>query len=240
LAAPGLADIALYEGRFADAARILEQGAAADINAGRPDSAAADFGVLGHAQLMRKQKAAALAALKDALANGNSDSLRFLAARAYVAAGETSQARKLAADLAAEPQPEPQVYAKLIEGEALLQGGAARQAIQLFAQANNQLDNWIGHFDLGKAYLQTDSFVEASSEFDRCIQRRGETFDLFGYVSTYSYFPEVYYYQGRVLEGLGSPGAANSYWKFVSAQNKGDGSALFQDAQERLAELNAR
>jgi tetratricopeptide (TPR) repeat protein len=240
LAAPGLADIALYEGRFADAARILEQAAAADINAGRPDSAAADFGVLGHAQLMRKQKAAALAALKDALANGNSDSLRFLAARAYVAAGETSQARKLAADLAAEPQPEPQVYAKLIEGEALLQGGAARQAIQLFAQANNQLDNWIGHFDLGKAYLQTDSFVEASSEFDRCIQRRGETFDLFGYVSTYSYFPEVYYYQGRVLEGLGSTGAANSYWKFVSTQNKGDGSALFQDAQERLAELNAR
>jgi len=240
LAAPGLADIALYEGRFADAARILEQGAAADIKAGRPDSAAADFGVLGHAQLMRKQKAAALAALKDALANGNSDWLRFLAARAYVAAGETSQARKLAADLAAEPQPEPQVYAKLIEGEALLQGGAARQAIQLFAQANNQLDNWIGHFDLGKAYLQTDSFVEASSEFDRCIQRRGETFDLFDYVSTYSYFPEVYYYQGRVLEGLGSPGAANSYWKFVSTQNKGDGSALFQDAQERLAELNAR
>ena len=240
LAAPGLADIALYEGRFADAARILEQAAAADINAGRPDSAAADFGVLGHAQLMRKQKAAALAALKDALANGNSDWLRFLAARAYVAAGETSQARKLAADLAAEPQPEPQVYAKLIEGEALLQGGAARQAIQLFAQANNQLDNWIGHFDLGKAYLQTDSFVEASSEFDRCIQRRGETFDLFDYVSTYSYFPEVYYYQGRVLEGLGSPGAANSYWKFVSTQNKGDGSALFQDAQERLAELNAR
>lgn len=110
----------------------------------------------------------------------------------------------------------------------------------MFAQANSQFDNWIGHFDLGKAYLQTDSFVAADSEFDRCIQRRGETLDLFDYVPTYAYFPEVHYYQGRVREGLKSPGAANSYRKFVSIQDKGDGSALYQDAQKRLAELNAR
>jgi serine/threonine protein kinase/tetratricopeptide (TPR) repeat protein len=240
LAAPGMADIALYEGRFADAARLLEQGALADVKAGRPDSAAADFALLGYTQLLRKQKAAGLAALQKALASSKSVSPRFLVARAYIAAGETSQAHKLAAKLAAEPQPEPQVYAKLIEGEAMLQTGAARQAIQLFTDANKQLDIWIGHLDLGKAYLETDAFVQADSELDRCIQRRGETFDLFDYVPTYSYFPEVYYYQGRVREGLKSPGAANSYWKFVSVQDKGDGSALLKDAQRRLAELNAR
>jgi len=178
--------------------------------------------------------------VRKALANSQSVSTRFLAARVYVDAGEASEARKLAASLAAEPQLEPQVYAKLIEGEAMLQGGAARQAIQLFTQANNQLDIWIGHFDLGKAYLETDSFVEADSEFDRCIKRRGETLDLFEYVPTYGYFPPVYYYLGRTQEGLRSYGAANSYWKFVTIQEKGDGSALFQDAQKRLADLNAR
>lgn len=240
LAAPGLADIALYQGRLSDAARLLERGAEGDVKAGRLDSAAADFALLGHTQLLRKQKAAALSALQKAVADTKSDSLRFLAARAYVAAGETSQARKLAADLASEPQPEPQAYAKLIEGEALLQEGAARQAIPLLTQANTQVDFWIGHFDLVKAYLATDSFVEADSELDHCIQRRGETFDLFDYLPAYSYFPEVYYYQGRVREGLKSPGAANSYWKFVSTQDKGEGTPLFQDAQRRLAELNAR
>src|SRR6266702_2306319 len=240
VAAPGLADIALYEGRLGDAAQLLQHGAAVALQAGRRDSAAADFALLGHTQLLRKQKAAALAALEKALANSKSVSARFLAARVYVAAGETSEARKLAVGLASESQLDPQVYAKLIEGEALLQEGAARQAIQLFTQANNQLDTWIGHFDLGRAYLKVDSFVEGDSEFDRCITRGGETLDLFDYVPTYGYLPEVYYYQGRVREGLNSLGAANSYWKFVSIQDKGDGGALFEDAKKRLDELNKR
>jgi len=122
----------------------------------------------------------------------------------------------------------------------MLQTGAVRQAIQLFTEANKRLDIWIGHLDLGKAYLETDAFVEADSELDRCIQRRGETFDLFDYVATYNFFPEVYYYQGRVREGLKSPGAANSYSKFVSIQDRGEDSALLKDAQRRLADLNAR
>ena len=40
-AAFGLGDLALYEGRFTEAAEILEDGAAADLVAGSPDAAAA-------------------------------------------------------------------------------------------------------------------------------------------------------------------------------------------------------
>ncbi len=237
LAAPGLADIALYEGRLGDAAQLLQQGAAADLQAGKPDSAAADFAVLGHTQLLRKQKAAALAALEKALANSKAVSPRFLAARVYVAAGETSEAHKLAAALASEPQLEPQVYAKLIEGEAMLQEGAVRQAIQLFTQANNQLDTWIGHFDLGRAYLKADSFVEGDSEFDRCIERRGETLDLFDYVPTYGYLPEVYYYQGRVREALNSPGAAaDSYRSYLRIRGKAGEDPLVSEVRHRLGQ----
>jgi len=237
LAAPRLADIALYEGRLGDAAQLLQQGAAADVQAGRLDSAAADFAVLGYTQLLRKQKAAALTALEKALANSKAVSPRFLAARVYVAAGETSKARKLAAGLASEAQPEPQAYAKLIEGEALLQEGAARQAIQLFTQANNQLDTWIGHFDLGRAYLKADSFVEGDSEFDRCIERRGETLDLFDYVPTYGYLPEVYYYQGRAREGLNSPGAAaDSYRSYLRIRGKAGEDPLLSEVRRRLGQ----
>jgi hypothetical protein len=57
---------------------------------------------------------------------------------------------------------------------------------------------------------------------------------------TYSYVAPVYYYLGRAEQGLGSSGAANSYEKFVSIQEKGDGSAIFQDAKKRLAELTPK
>jgi len=235
-AAYGLADIALYEGRFGDAAQLLQHGTAVDLQAGRLDSAAADFALLGHTQLLRKQKTAALEALDSAMANSKTVSPRFLAARVYVAANETSRARKLAAGLASEPQLEPQVYAKLIEGEALLQEGSSRQAIQLFVQANNQFDTWIGHFDLGRAYLETDSFVEADSEFDQCLKRRGETLDIFDFVPTYSYLPEAYYYQGRAREGLKSPGAADSYRTYLSIRGKAGEDPLLSEVRRRLGQ----
>ncbi len=62
------------------------------------------------------------------------------------------------------------------------------------------------------AYLEAGLFVEADSEFDRCVKRRGEALELFlDNVPTYGYFPLVYYYLGRVREGLKSPGFAESY-----------------------------
>jgi len=234
MAAQGLADIALYEGRLADAVRILETGAAADLQAGRPDSAAADYGLLAYAQLLRKQKAAALAAADKALANSKTVSTRFAAARVYAATGETAKARKLAEGLATESQLEAIVYAKLIEGEATLAEKDPRRAIQVLNEANRQFDTWIGRFDLGRAYLDAGLFPEADSEFDRCIKRRGETLDLFDYVTTYSYLPEVYYYQGRAREGMNSPGFRDSYGTYLSIREKAGEDPLLPEIRRRL------
>ena len=91
---------------------------------------------------------------------------------------------------------------------------------QSFTQANDILDTWIGRFDLGTAYLELGAFTEADSEFDRCIKRRGEALALFlDEVPTYGYFPPVYYYQGRVREGLKNAGFAESY-KTVSEYSR--------------------
>ena len=241
MATAGQADLAEYTGHFADAARLLEKGAAADLEAKRPDSAADKFAKVAHIQLLRGQKGAAVAAADKALAQSQSVQVRFLAGRVFAEAGEIAKAQKLAASLGSELQAEPQAYAKIIEGQSTLKQGDSRQAIKAFTDANKLLDTWIGRFELARAYLDAGLFVEADSELDRCIKRRGETLELFmDNVPTYGYFPLVYYYQGRVRDGLKSSAAANSYWKFVSIEEKGDANPLLQDAQKRLAELNAR
>jgi tetratricopeptide (TPR) repeat protein len=236
LAAQGLADIALYEGRFGDATQSLQKGAAGDLQAGRGDSAAANFAELAHVQLLRKQKPAALSALEKALANGKLVSTRFLAARAYIAADEISKAESLAAELVSDARPEPQADAKLIEGEIALHKKDPRKAIELFIEANKSLDTWIGWFDLGRAYLEAGLYVEADSELDRCIKRRGEILDLFNFVPAYGYLPEVYYYQGLVREGLKSPGAADSFRTYISIRGKAGEDPLLPEVRRHLSQ----
>jgi len=100
LAASGLADLALYEGRLSDAAKTIEEGAAADLTAKRPDAAAAKFAALAYVRLLQRQKAATFIALQKALQNGKGAKLRFLAARIYVAAGEVHRFTDVTEDLA--------------------------------------------------------------------------------------------------------------------------------------------
>jgi len=236
LAASGLANLALYEGRYREAIQILERGVAADVAAKEPDHAADNLTMLAYAELLRGQQQPALAAADRALANSQSAKIRFLAARTFVKAGDTAKAEKLAASLGQELLAEPQAYAKLILGEAALKGHNPGQALQLLTEAKNLEDFWIAHFDLGVAYLEAGAFVEADSEFDICIKRRGEVLELFNDDQpTYSYLPLVYYYQGRAREGLKSPGFADSYRTYLSIRGKAGEDPLLAEIRRRLA-----
>jgi tetratricopeptide (TPR) repeat protein/predicted Ser/Thr protein kinase len=235
-AAAALADVAMYEGRFADAARMCEKGAGDDLGGRKPDrdAAATKLWMLAHAELLRGRKAPALAAAKKALELSKAFHTRFAAAQVYAAAGELDTARQLASGLNSELQLEPQVYGKLIEGEAALQEKNAQAAVKLFTDANNLMDTWIGRFDLGRAYLERQAFVEADSEFDRCIKRRGEALSLFLDLPTYGVFPPVYYYQGRAREGMKSAGFAESYKKYLNIRGKAADDPLLTDINRRL------
>ena len=238
MAASGLADLALYQGHFSEAGRILDQGAAADVAAKNSDSAADKFAALAYAKLLSGQTRDAARFAEKALATGQSTKIKLLAARMYVEAGEFPKAQKLAADLAADIRPEAQAYAEIIQGNILSKRGDRAEAFKRLTNANNLLDTWIGRFDLGRAYVEGGAFAEATSEFDRCLSRRGETLALFLDESpTSAYFPPLYYYLGRAQEGLGSGAAADSYKKFLSIQEKADGGPLFADAKKRLASL---
>ena len=151
--------------------------------------------------------------------------------------GELQVARGNAADLASELQSEPQAYAKIIDGTAALKRGDARSAIKALKEANELQDTWIGHFQLARAYLEAGLFVEADSEFDRCIKRRGEALSLFlDQVPTFGYFPSVYYYQGRVREGLKSSGFADSYRTYLGIRGQPGEDPLLPEVHRRLGQ----
>jgi tetratricopeptide (TPR) repeat protein len=193
--------------------------------------------MLSYAELLRGEKQPALAAAEKALANSQSTKIRFLAARTFVEAGETAKARKLAATLGSELQAEPQAYAKLIEGEAALKEHDPQRALQLLNEAKNLIDSWIVHLDLGLVYLEARAFAEADSEFDRCLKRRGEALEFFDDdMPTYSYLPAVYYYQGRVREGLKSPGFADSYRTYLSIRGQAGEDPLLPEIRRKLGQ----
>jgi tetratricopeptide (TPR) repeat protein len=232
--ASGLGELALYEGRYLDAARIFTQGAAADVAAKDTDRAANKFAALAYTQLLRSQNTAAVAAAERALANSQAVKIRFLAARVFVEAGATAKAGALSASLGAELQAEPQAYALIIDGLTALKNGNPRRAIKDLTDANALLDTWIGHFDLGRAYLEAGGFPQADSEFDRCLKRRGEALSLFlDEEPTFGYFPPVFYYQGRVKEGLNSSKSADSYRAYLDIRGRSTEDPFLPDVRRR-------
>jgi len=235
LSASGLANLALYEGRYRQAVQTLESGVATDLATKDPDGAADKLAILAYAQLSRGDMGRAVAAAEKSLANSQSAKIRFLAGRIFAEAGATAKAQKLAAALASELQAEQQAYAKLILAGAALKEHDAKQALQLLTEAKNLVDIWLVHLDMGLAYLDAGLFVEADSEFQRCLERRGEAMELFADdMPTYSYVAPVYYYQGRVREGLKSAAFAESYSTYLSIRGQAGEDPLLPEIHRSL------
>ena len=237
IASTGLADLELYEGRLTEAAAILER-AIADDRAAKDEEAAADrTATLALTELARGKTSEAVSAAGMAAAGSKEASVIYRAAQVYVAAGQEAKALQLVAPLSQRLETEPQVYAKLIAGEARLKRANAREALNSFQEAQKLADTWLGHFDMGLAYLAASAYTEASSEFDVCLKRRGEATSVFlDDVPSYHILPAVYYYQGRAREGLHSPGAAESYKAFLAIKERGTGDPLVADARRRLGQ----
>jgi tetratricopeptide (TPR) repeat protein len=237
MAATGLADIALYEGRLADAVAILRKGIIEDQAIKDDDSVAYNQATLAQTQVALNKTSEAMAIASGA-AGSKDEGVLYRAAQVYLSGGQEARATQLAGQLAQRLEPDPQIYAKLIAGEIQLKKGNAREAVNTFQQAQKLGDSWLGHLFLGRAYLDAGAYTEASSEFDVCLKRRGEASAVFlDDVPSYHYLPPVYYYQGRAREGLNSAGAAESYKTFLSIKEKGAGDPLVMDAKKRLAAL---
>jgi serine/threonine protein kinase/tetratricopeptide (TPR) repeat protein len=240
LAASGLADLALYEGRLGDCAEILKKGIAADL-ANKSNYRAADKTVmLAETYLDLQKKPLAVEAADQAVKTNNREEILFAAAQVYVESDAEDKARGIAGDLNKKVQDIHQAYGKLIGGSLSLKRGDTTSALKLFEEAQTLVDTWLGRFALGRAYLEAAAFAEAYSEFEKCEKRKGEAASIFlNDLPTYRYLDSLYYYLGRAQEGQGSKEAARqSYQKFLEIKSKADpGDPQVADAMKRFGNL---
>ena len=231
----GIADVALYQGRVEEAISALQDGIKDDTASKDASAAATKMIALAQALLLNGRDAQAVSAADQAVAADKSDYIQHAAALVYLQAKQESKAVSIASQLDARVEPEPQLYGKLLDAELALNRRDPKKAIELFKDAKQITDTWLGHFGLGRAYLAANAWTEADAEFENCLKRRGEAVAIYlDDVPTFRSFPPTYYYLARAQEGLKSPAAADSYRTFVDIQKEGTG-PLLADAKKHLA-----
>jgi tetratricopeptide (TPR) repeat protein len=232
-AARGLADLALYEGRLDDAAAQLELEISASETSLRPGILAR----LARIYASKGDRAKALAKAAEASAGAPSNGVLFETAMTMLQFGRESEAKDNIARLKAKLGSEAQMFAKLLEAELKTTTGADAERLGLDAQ--KLADAWLVHRELGMIYLRQRKYVEAESEFEKCISRRGEATALFlDDQPSYGYFPEIYYYLATAQQGYSSPVAGATFRKFLEIKKTME-DRLVSDASNKLAKLAA-
>ncbi|MBV9301667.1 MAG: protein kinase [Acidobacteriaceae bacterium] len=229
------ADLATYEGRYAAALKILDEGTKADLEKTNTSAAALKLIVSAGDHLQRGERAAAMQDAAKALALSDEENILYLIAHIHVEGGKNADALGLAAKLSSKFGPEPRALAKLIEGETQLASGKLHEAVTSFQDSQKLADTWLGRFDLGRAYLKAEQYPDAESEFDLCLKRRGEATSVFlDDEPTLRYLPPVYYCRALAREGLGSAGAAEDLKAFLAIKQNSDPDPQVADARRRV------
>jgi tetratricopeptide (TPR) repeat protein len=110
---------------------------------------------------------------------------------------------------------------KLLSAEVSLQKHDARAALAEIGSSQQLLDTWLGHYLAGRAYLEAGMLVEAQSEFDKCLTRRGEASALYlDDVPTFRVLPPLFYYIAKTQEATKNPSASASFEKFLAMYPK--------------------
>jgi tetratricopeptide (TPR) repeat protein len=236
----GLADLAMYEGRYADVIRSLPDAIATDEKAGNGAGAAAKLIALGEAQLAQGARDRAIASAESALKARPGEGVAVAAARLLIGARREAQAQQLAIELSKQTQGYSRAYADIVRAEIALAGGDAANAVESLRAAEKTADLWLLHFLRGRAYVEAGRFPEAIAEFENCVRRRGEATAIFlDDVPSVRYLATLPYWHGRAQEGLGlSAQAAANYKQFLSIRAAAD-DALVKDARTRVAKLAA-
>jgi tetratricopeptide (TPR) repeat protein len=234
-AAIGLADLAMLQGRVADASAALAAAIAADAAADNPTASAVKRVALAEALLAKGDAAAAGREAEAASAGTESDSLRAAAGLVLAAAGRATQAELMAGALATRLEPDPQAYGRLVLAELALARKEPRKAVDYAREAQKLADTWQGRVILGRAYLAVNAFPEAYTELEAALKRGGEATAVYlDDVPTLRHLPAVHYYMGLAQEGLKSPAARASFATYVTLRGGGDPHPMLAAARSRL------
>jgi tetratricopeptide (TPR) repeat protein len=236
-AAMGLADLALYEGRVADAEKILAESVVPDEQTGNTAGRASKYVALAEAYHALRQQPQAFEAARQALSVTHLESVATPIARIFVAGGRPADAKALAAELGRDLQPKTRAYARIIEGEIALQQDRLNDSVESFREASRLFDVWLAHFDLGVAYVRVGHHAEALAELETCTKRRGEAVAMFlDDTPSFRYLATLPYWLARAQEGLGmKSSSAENFKAYLSLRTESPTDPLAADARQRLA-----
>jgi tetratricopeptide (TPR) repeat protein len=199
LSAIGLADIALFQRRYADAVTILLPAIEADRKEKNTAGAAAKLIALGEAHSALGGTAQALKDLDEALALSQEDATVVPAVRVLLRSGADDRAQTLIQELSTRLPPQSRAYARLLEAERATAKGRAGEAMDALAAAKKLADLWLGRFVGGVAYETFAHHVEARDELQKCSQRLGEASAVFlDDIPTFRYTAALREWQQRV------------------------------------------
>ncbi len=236
VAAEGLADLAVAEGRLDEARGLLERAPPA----GDPDAALRRLVILADAHLRRGDEARAAEVAERALRGTPADHVALLAGLALAEAGRDRRALALADQFDKRLERELRTYGDLIRATLQLRRRRVVEAVATLRGALQKRDLWLVRLTLARAYLEAGQAAQASDELDTCERRRGEATDLFiESAPTWRLYPAVRYLQARAREALRSPASAEAYRAFL-ALKRGDEETQVADARRRLATLEAK
>ena len=205
----GQADIAMFEGDYAAAIGILEQGIAADIAANNRYVASTKYVALADAQMQNGDSEAAADAIGAGLGISAGESRTVPAALLYLEMDNVEQAQAIATDLQAKLQPMSRAYGLLIDGAIAMKAGEHVAAIDAMTAAIELADLWLVRFHRGRAYLEAGYYAEALDEFTACMERNGEATAVFlDDLPTYRYMAPLPGWLARAREGLGMSAGA--------------------------------
>jgi tetratricopeptide (TPR) repeat protein len=237
LAAIGLADLAIYQGRFADAEKILKDAVKIDEDSKNNKGAATKYAALAEVYAAQGRKAQAIEAAMRAVTL--SRDLQPSAAAVLVDVGADKQAMAIAAELGNHVQPQSRAYAKVIEARIALRDRKTVQAIDALQSAIKLADLWTARYLLGITNVAAGQFVEAQSELDACLKRQGEASALLlDDYPTFRVMAPFKYWHGRAQEGVGQAAVArNNYAAFLALRPASPDNPLVRDAQKRVKSL---
>ena len=192
LAAIGLADVALYDGKAADAENILPGAIVSDQASGNEQGVASKRAALAKAYLLQGKRRQALDVLQELTAKASTNAEWVPAALLYSELGEVAETKKIADRLRGDLQPQSRAYARMLDGLLALQEKRAVEAVDALKSALGFADLWLVRYMLGEAYFDAGYPAEAKSEFEACVKRRGEVTALFlDDTPTYRYYAPI-------------------------------------------------
>jgi tetratricopeptide (TPR) repeat protein len=237
LAAIGLADAAMYRGRYEDAHAALEPAVANDFEVGNHAGAAQKIVADAEALAALGRGRDAHAAASKALSISRAVEVSVPAARLMLAAGRKADALKIAADLAERLPAQPRAYARVIEAEAALLDDDPVKAVEALREAVKLADLWLVRYTLGIAYIRAGAYAEALSELEACEKRRGEAAAVFlNDVPSWRYMAPLHYWLARAREGVGLKAlAVDGYRRYLALREGAPNDGLAADARKRVA-----